>query len=355
MLGAIRVVAGRIMSIIPAASRSYFGKGGTAKKVVGQLISKARKGSSLLVTKTSRGAAALSGRLASTKAGKFWNSLSPETQGFIKWIGADYLISGIVGMFSDDSAAENGVDVTSADDHAVGIVAANGHLDMINRFDAFARSENVQVTSTGTMEVHELIADAIGSGVIIAKGEVTGRMASRMNTLTDEQRVYALANLHAVAKLIANSSEFPSLMLLLSRQMACSNMINAAPTKGFDEIMSRPNTFKHEADQNALAYNLLFTGLYDSIANSGAKDYFDQASTVWDLGDLIKRDLDTTQKAEFLVSKLATDDITGYSGTWWDRFKTDADGKDDESAAMDIIAANGVISDRYVDEIMRSI
>lgn len=344
------------MSIIPAASRASLGKGGAAKKVVGDLISKARKGSSLLVTKTTKGAAALSGRLANTKAGKFWGSLSPETQSFVKWIGADYLISSIVSAFTDESdSGDQGINSEVAESQAIGILAANGHLGMIERFDNQARSENVKVISTDSVETNELISEMLSSGVLLAKGEVTGNHTSRLNTLTDEQRVHALANLSAIAKMVASSSEFPSLMLLAYRQMACSNMINSAPTKGFDEIMSRPNSFIHEADQTSLAYNLLFTGLYDSLANNGAKEYFDQATTVWDLGDLIKRDLDTTQKADFLVSKLATDDITGYSGSWWDRFKTDSDGQDDESAAMDVIAANGVISDRYVDKIMRSI
>lgn len=347
MFKAIISIGGRLVRFIrPAASA-----GGKSTRV-GTFISKSfgslKSKLSTVTTATRSRYGMFASKAEASWIGRQWMKLPPGARGFTKdlavGLGIGALADTLLGAGKDGEGSE-GFDPAS--EIARRALESNGHMTMINNYERMNLSLGDALSTPSTENIKALIGRSINSASLLMTGAPLGDIAMAMDSLTDRERLVAITNLMAVAKSFALSSEMPNVFLLYIQQSAASDMSAPAPTTGFETLLESSASAKEALDAEAAGLSHLYASFYDQMASASAKDYFSQASSVMDVSDLITRSNDTSMSSEFLLSKLATDDLVGFNSTWWTRFITEEG--DDEWTALQAINRNGRVSDAYQD------
>jgi len=203
--------------------------------------------------------------------------------------------------------------------------------------------------------------DNIIQRIMWSKRAITGELLSQEDTLniesyTQNEIDFVLTRLISTAKEIALLSSHNEYNLLYMRQLACSNMVNSSPTNAREIINSRGLQNTERVMHMAQAHNLLYEGLYKETTDQYADELFNKSTTSWDFFDAFgggaEKWTDDTEalretKDGALISMMASDDTSASQLGWYDKWRADSDGDDDESAAVRALVYYSAVGDNY--------
>lgn len=243
--------------------------------------------------------------------------------------------------------AQSGAEITEQ------VLQLNGHYRLLDSLDSFSGSDSISEPAT------ERGFDAINE-ILRSRRNIAGEMPvdrgyTKISAMAENERAFFISRLIATAKTLALASDFPETMLLLTRQFACSDMLNACPTAAFDHVMMNYDKGDDSIENSSAALNMMFSSLYDETAKAAMEDYFDAHSTVFDVFDLTSNNsyIDDTKDPDILhrvlVSKMSTDDSVGLDLSFFRKFITDSDGEDDESLIVRRLISYSKASPIFVD------
>lgn len=203
--------------------------------------------------------------------------------------------------------------------------------------------------SSGQQSLSAIIDDVLFSKASIAGAELPASLSGRIEGLTDSQRVIAISFLVRAAKEIALYSRSDIFFLTLLRQFSASSISNASPTESLIAIIKDGNITDPATVAIMEEQSLMYETLYEEVRDANADDYYNEASTIWDLFDLIPRDIKVEPETvrALQLSMLASDDTTASQVGWFDKWKADKDRDDDEGNAVKVMTYWSSVANRY--------
>lgn len=169
--------------------------------------------------------------------------------------------------------------------------------------------------------------------------------------LSNWERMLLLQQLVTVCKEVVVASSADETWNLIFRMMALSSAASPVPAQGFDRLVSHLANEKTQYEILACQLNSALEGCVEEIQKHSARAVFDEASTMWDLFDLLNRksvaDVDPTVMHEFELANLFVGFRAPDYGSWFDKFITDSSGDDDESRAKSFIFEVASVSDKW--------
>jgi hypothetical protein len=232
------------------------------------------------------------------------------------------------------------------------IMLANGHSRLLESFGLSGTGSQMRngVIGGGL----DLANDIMRSKAVISGAYVDDQFVGRLRAIGERERIFIISRLINTAKVIGQFSDIPTVMQLVTRQAALSDMINSAPTNACERVLEMARMNPTQFESAAAELSILIGSSYDTVANAAFQDYFSAFTTKFDFFDVFSdsnldeaADIPTLQRA--LLAKMMSDDSVGVELGWLDRFSVDSDGEDDESAAVENLVRFSMVSHRYAD------
>lgn len=159
----------------------------------------------------------------------------------------------------------------------------------------------------------------------------------------------AISFLIRAAKELALYSRSDVFFLTLLRQFAASSVSNASPTESLVAIIKDGNITDPATVAIMEEQSLMYETLYEEVRDANADDYYNEASTIWDLFDLIPRDIKVEPETvrALQLSMMSSDDTTASQVGWFDKWRADEDKDDDEGNAVKVMTYWSSVANRY--------
>lgn len=274
-------------------------------------------------------------------------TLAKEGKGkrILRWIGKEAVG---VGLFiaadtafehffgdGDKDAKPTKTDAELADALDVALLTNTGHYSLLLSHERSRGGDRYYSDEATFME--SLLGDVFFSKASISGADLMDSLSSRITSLTDDERVFMITGLARVQKELAIYCSQPSSMRLLGLQAACSSVTNASPSTALSVLMSKSMLKGSNAESFSATQCLSYEALFEALRDKLADKYFNDSTSVFDLFDAFDGDLkpqDEEVLRSLYTSMLVSDDTSAAQKGWWDKFKVDKDGEDDESAAL---------------------
>lgn len=272
--------------------------------------------------------------LKESKGKRILKWLGREAVGVGLFIAADAAFEHFFGD-EDPEVKKTSTDKELADALDMVLLTNTGHYSLIMSHNRMRGGDRYYSDEARFME--SLVEDILFSKASISGADLMDSLISRINSLTDSERVFMIVSLVRVAKEIAIYSHNPSSMRLLGMQAMCSSMVNASPSTALSILMDRSMLKGPSSESFAATQCLSFESLFEALRDKLADKFFNDSTSVFDLFDAFDSDLkpqDEEVLRSLYTSMLVSDDTSASQKGWWDKWKVDKDGEDDESAAV---------------------
>lgn len=274
-------------------------------------------------------------------------TIAKESKGkrIIRWLGKEAVGVGLFiatdmafDHFFGDGADKPGDPKTEAelsDALDTALLTNTGHYSLLMSYERSKGGDTYY--SDEANFINDIVTSVAFSKSSISGAELPDSLVSRLTSLTDDERSFAILACVRVAKELALYSPSPSSMRLLGLQGMASSVTNACPSVAYSILHSKAMLRGSNAETYSATQVLSYESLFEALRDKLADKYFNDTTSVFDLfdafdGDLKPQDEDTLRS--LYVSMLVSDDTSASQKGWWDKFKVDKDGKDDESSAV---------------------